>query len=82
MEQSLTKTYITVTVQISLDGSKKPLSIMLEDGRHFDIDEVIDTRRAASLKVGGCGMRHTIRIGSSITYLFDEDGRWFVGMKG
>ena len=35
----------------------------------------------ASLKAGGCGIRYTIRIGARDTYLFDEDGRWFVEMR-
>ena len=35
-------------------------------------------RRAASLKAGGAGTRYTVRIGRSETYLFNEDGRWFV----
>jgi hypothetical protein len=53
----------------------------LDDGRKYDIDEVKDKCRAASLKAGGCGIRYTIRIGVRDTYLFDEDGRWFVEMR-
>lgn len=78
MQQGVVKTYVTITAQIAEDGSIRPLSIHLEDGRHFDIDEVKDVRRAASLKAGGCGIRYTIRIGRRDTYLYDEDGRWFV----
>ena len=55
--------------------------ILLEDGRKYDIDEVKDKCRAASLKAGGCGLRYTIRIGARDTYLFDEDGRWFVELR-
>ena len=49
-----------------------------DDGRCFVIDEVRDVRRAASLKTGGDGIRYTIRVGSTITYLFYEQPRWFV----
>jgi hypothetical protein len=34
--------------------------------------------KAASTKVGGCGIRYTVRIEGKETYLFDEDGKWFV----
>ncbi len=78
MQQNVVKTYVKITAQISEDGSIRPLSIQLEDGRHFDIDEVKNVCRAASLKAGGCGIRYTIRIGHRDTYLFDEEGRWFV----
>ena len=50
-------------------------------GQVFEIDEVRDVRRAASLKTGGDGMRYTIRIGENMTYLFFEDPRWFVEEK-
>lgn len=78
MKQDVVKTYVKIIAQIAEDGSIRPLSIYLEDGRHFDIDEVKNVCRAASLKAGGCGMRYTIRIGKRDTYLFDEEGRWFV----
>ncbi len=78
MKQELVKTYVAITAQIAEDGCIRPLSIQLADGRRYEIDEVKDVRRAASLKAGGCGIRYTIRIGRRDTYLFDEDGKWFV----
>jgi len=76
--QEIKKEYVSILAQIHRDGSIQPLCILLEDGRKFDIDEVKDKSRAASLKAGGCGIRYTIRIGARSTYLFDEDGKWFV----
>jgi hypothetical protein len=76
--QEIKKEYVSILAQIHRDGTIQPLGILLEDGRKYDIDEVKDKCRAASLKAGGCGIRYTIRIGSRDTYLFDEDGRWFV----
>ena len=32
----------------------------------------------ARFKAGGARTRYTVRIGRSETYLFNEDGRWFV----
>ena len=79
--QEIKKEYVSILAQIHRDGSIQPLGILLEDGRKYDIDEVKDNCRAASLKAGGCGIRYTIRIGARDTYLFDEDGRWFVEMR-
>ena len=55
-----------------------PVAIHWEDGKEFEIDEVVDVRRAASLKAGGAGIRYTIRIGDRRTYLFLEEDKWFV----
>ena len=79
--QEIKKEYVSILAQIHRDGSIQPLGILLEDGRKYDIDEVKDKCRAASLRAGGCGIRYTIRIGSRDTYLFDEDGRWFVELR-
>ena len=79
--QEIKKEYVSILAQIHRDGSIQPLGILLEDGRKYDIDEVKDKCRAASLKAGGCGIRSTIRICGRDTYLFDEDGRWFVEMR-
>ena len=81
MEPLIQKEYVWILAQIHPDGSIQPLGILLEDGRKFDIDEIKEKRRAASLKAGGCGIRYTIRVGVRDTYLFDEDGRWFVEMR-
>ena len=79
--QEVKKEYVSILAQIHRDGSIQPLGILLEDGRKYDIDEVKNKCRAASLKAGGCGIRYEIRIGGRSTYLFDEDGRWFVEMR-
>ena len=79
--QEIKKEYVSILAQIHRDGTIQPLGILLEDGRKYDIDEVKDKCRAASLKAGGCGIRYTVRIGTRDTYLFDEDGRWFVELR-
>ena len=81
MAIEIQKEYVSILAQIHMDGVIQPLCVLLEDGRKYDIDEVKDKCRAASLKAGGCGIRYTIRIGVRDTYLFDEDGRWFVEMR-
>ena len=52
--QDIKKEYVSILAQIHRDGSIQPLGILLEDGRRYDIDEVKDKCRAASLKAGGC----------------------------
>ncbi len=75
---SRTKRYVAVEALFSEEGRVVPKTIIWDDGRRFVVDEVRDVRRAASLKTGGDGIRYTIRVGSTITYLFYEEPRWFV----
>ncbi len=72
------KVYVEVTARFDTDGRITPLSLTWEDGTVFEIDRVLDCRRAASLKAGGTGMRYTVRIGNQQSYLYYEDPRWFV----
>ena len=75
------KVYVSVNADFYPDGHLMPLSIIWEDGKRYDIDRVLDVRRAASLKAGGIGIRYTVRIGGKETYLFLEESRWFVELK-
>ena len=76
------KTYVNVMVIYDQDGNVTPLSIEWEDGRIYEIDQVLDVRKAASTKAGGIGMRYTVKIGRSITYIFfDCFNKWFVEKK-
>ena len=81
MANEVKKEYVAILAQISVDGTILPLWVFLQDGRKYEIDEIKDKCRAASLKAGGCGIRYTIRIGARDTYLFDEDGKWFVEFR-
>ena len=72
------KTYVEVTASFSPEGSVIPLSIKWQDGTIYEIDRVLDIRRAAALKAGGCGLRYTCRIRGQQTYLFLDEDRWFV----
>lgn len=75
------KVYVEVTARFDVDGKVTPLSLTWEDGTVFEIDKVLDCRRAASLKAGGVGIRYIIRIGKRQSYLYYEDPRWFVEAK-
>lgn len=72
------RVYVRVIVEYDEEGGVRPLSIAWEDGHRFKVDRLLDVRRAAATKAGGQGMRYTCRIQGRETYLFEDDGRWFV----
>lgn len=75
------KVFVEVLVKYTAEGSKIPLSVIWENGRKYSIDRVLEIKQAASLKVGGQGMRYKCRIGGKETCLWLEDGKWFVEAK-
>ena len=75
------RVYVRVVVEYDEAGGVHPLRIAWEDGRAFRVERVLDVRRAAATKAGGQGMRYTCRIRGKETYLFEDDGRWFVEAK-
>lgn len=76
------KVYVAVNVDHRPDGSARPNRITFEDGKTFEIDRVRHVCRAASTKVGGTGLRYTVLICGTETFLFDEEnGKWFVEAK-
>lgn len=75
------RAYVKVVVEYSPEGNICPLMVEWEDGRRFEVDRLLDVRRAASTKAGGQGMRYTVRILGHETYLFEDEGRWFVEAK-
>ena len=72
------RAYVSVIVSVDESGKVCPLKIRWEDGRVFPVDRLLDVRRAASTRAGGQGMRYTCRIMGRETYLFEDEGRWFV----
>ena len=75
------RAYVRVLVDVDEDGRARPVRIFWEDGRAFDVDRLMDVRRAAATKAGGQGVRYTCRIRGREIYLFEDDGRWFVEAK-
>lgn len=65
----------------SEQGQKTPVCIYWENGKQYQIDKVISVKNRASLKVGGIGERYEVSILNTKTFLFYEDGRWFVEEK-
>ena len=78
------KVYVDVNADHhSIDGSVVPKIITWEDGQQYEVDRIVDIRKAASLKAGGIGTRYTILILGKQTYIWLEDDgiRWFVEGK-
>ena len=75
------KVFIEVVAKFDTEGKIIPLSLVWEDGTNYEIDRILDVRRAASLKAGGIGIRYTVRINGKQSYLFYEDPKWFVEAK-
>ncbi len=75
------RAYVKVIARHDEQGKVRPLEVEWEDGRRFEVDKLLDVRRAAALKAGGQGMRYTVRILGRETYLFEDEGRWFVEAK-
>ena len=72
------KINLQVNADFDLDGNIRPRAIMWEDGRVFEVDRILDIRRAASLKAGGLGMRYTCRIRGKTIKLYNDEGHWFL----
>jgi hypothetical protein len=75
------KVYVDVMLKQDKYGNTIPLSITWENGTTYEVDRILDVRKAASTKVGGCGTRYTVRILGKVTYIFNDGERWFVEAK-
>ena len=70
--------YVEMVVHFDTCGKLTPMQLIWSDGRKYEIDRVLEVRRAAALKAGGHGIRYTVRILGRQRYLFFDDTRWFV----
>jgi len=78
------RVYVDMIVTHSKDGTVMPAVIKWADGISYEIDRVLDVRRAAS-EAGSMGIRYTVRILGHERRIFLEDiytdtgkPRWFV----
>lgn len=75
------KVYVGVEISVSPQGDVRPRTIVFEDGNKYQIDRLRQKCRAHATKVGGTGIRYTVIICNKQTYLYEDDGRWFVEAK-
>ena len=76
------KIYVDVNATFSKDGRLIPKSFIWMDGHVYEIQRVKNVCRAASLKVGGVGMRYTCIVDERESHLYYEDNNmWFLEGK-
>ena len=81
-QQQFRKVYVEVQLTVSPEGDVRPNTIKFEDGTVYEIDRLRHRCRAHATKVGGTGIRYTVVIRGQETYLFEDDGKWFVEARG
>ena len=80
-EDKRKREYVTVRAEHSADGDVRPLAIKWGDDLWYQIDRASKPVQAAALKSGGQGLRYSVRIRGKETYLYFDNGMWFVEAK-
>ena len=80
-EQTFRRVDVGVTLKVSPEGNVRPLTITFENGKTYTIDRLKERKRAAATKVGGTGIRYTVVFQNRDSYLFEDEGNWFVEAK-
>ena len=75
------KQFVEVIAAHKLDGSVCPQTIILSDGRRYDIDKYRDPRSAGIEGGTKQVLVYPVWTKEKMTYLFASDGRWWVLMK-
>ena len=81
MEVQCRKAYVSVNADIDKEGVIHHRFIRWDNGLIYQIEEIVYKCRAASKKVGGGGIRYTIRVKGRESFLFREGDKWFVEAK-
>jgi hypothetical protein len=75
------KVFIEMVCKFDKLGNVIPLRITWPDGRVFEVDKVISIERAAAFKIGGYGIRYTVRIRDKETFIWRDGDTWFMEGK-
>ena len=78
---SYKKEYVSVNVDVNVEGVLLPRFIRWQNNTVYHIDQVLYKCRASSKKVGGGGIRYTVMIRGKESFLFQEGDKWFVEAK-
>ena len=73
------KKYVEVVSRTDTGGNTRPMTVIWEDGRRYEIQSVLGAAQAANPIGGGMGMRFTCFINGVTTYF--ENPKWFVDAK-
>lgn len=74
----MVKQIVNMIVKFNQAGKVIPMAIIWPDGKQCHIDKVLDVRPAASLKLGGHGIRYRVRVMNKEIDIFNDDGIWFL----
>lgn len=72
------KLFVDIIVKMTKEGVVLPIKILWEDGRVFEIDKIVNIRRAVSIRSGGYGIRYLCIVKNRRIFLFLEDNKWFL----
>jgi hypothetical protein len=72
------KVYVKVEVLFFPNGKLQPVAFWWENGYRYNIDQITDICRAASMKAGGTGIRYSCLVHGREVHLFYEEDRWFI----
>lgn len=75
------KKYITVGAYHTPEGKTIPKFLIIDDEHKIVIDSLITSCRAASTKVGGSGIRYTVKISGFEKFIYEDEGKWFIEEK-
>ena len=70
------KKYVSVNADVDSDGVIRPLRILWDDGRQWEVTKVLHTCTASHNEFEG--IRYTIKIGRAVKYLYRDGQRWYV----
>jgi hypothetical protein len=75
------KTFVSV-IAVHIPGQEpEPIRVKLPDGRSYHIDHAGNPQQAPAHKTGGHGLRYEVRVMKKTTYLFFDNGAWFIEEK-
>ena len=72
------KMFLHLNIQVDPDGVVRPVSFQWQDGLWYEIDRILDVKRAASLKVGGKGIQYTCSVQDKTVLLFRDGDQWYL----
>ena len=73
------KKYVSVNVDVDKDGVIRPLRILWDDGRQWEVAKVLHTCAASHYEFEG--IRYTVIVGRAVKYLYRGGQRWYVGLS-
>lgn len=73
----MVKKYVSVIALMGKKGEVRPLAILWDNGVRYEIDRILEVRKAFS-QLGGCGILYSCMIQGQRRNLFYEVDRWFI----